>query len=944
MKKERVKNKFFIFFILIIGITLGSFVSASEEVRVKNISIESNYFGGEPIRGWINMSLTDVPYDTLVSGFDSNVLLLNFLKNNNLKDKAGISCSVVNCSEGYAVNETLSGPLNLAEGTFTFVGFKIFDLGTGKILNISRLLLTISTNAGTKCSENVYVPLKIDILDDNSIEWSANVSSYGSSSSCEEGKNYGCFNPGIPVDSYQYITTTPYCEKIKVGPGAGIYAGVDISGSGDANLTITLNLPGQSSKDIQVTSAEGNHGAYFNSSSESFRDITVCVKAKNSASENKYQLGVQTKSNSCGYSYAAPTVPHDFSIYTQPIAYSVPEQFTLDFSASSPYNKKIFDYLDSRHNRNCLTGCIIPIKIISNQEQTLTINEMKIDYTASDGFPDWSSTIHELMKIPTLVSMNFTLLDISKAGLTVPPIDGQYTLNFKIGEIYSKSKQISVSDMPSVGFIFPYEAIVFEDTIFSAYSSSGNITSYKWNFGDGSSDQITINNSIVHKYNSEGNYTMNITTTSSRGQAYSSFQIRVVALSKESMLILLNKNRENLVSIETEINKLPSWLKDYLVGKITINDTKAELDSFISSINSTTNLTKISSYLNSLSGKIASSFGISESSSGILIINPGKINPTFLKNAGAGSMNSDVDESAYKNGIYGWLINNMNINVEEKVYSLFYDDKNEPLGSYFKVTLTPKSGYNGKLFLAIDKNFNSIIFKDRQQTRNESQATIILLNGSSSSREIEFFVKERVNPADIPIYLSPEFSKLDIVSDTKCLIDGKCDSSAGENVETCPSDCKSNMGKIIISIIILLVLAFIVYIILQEWYKKRYEDYLFKSKDDLYNVINFISNAEKQSMPKDEIFRNLLGMKWSNEQIIFAYKKLHGQSTGMYEIPIFKVFERNKIQREIDKRKVGGNFGTAAPNPIIMPPQTNFMGGQNKNLQQNFNKNSDKKV
>ena len=938
MKKGKIENKFGIFLILGLALAVFSSTVITADVNVKNISVETNYFGGENIKGWINMSLTDEPYDSLVSGFNTNIHLLNFLNNNNLKDKAGFSCSVVNCLRGYSVNGPLSGFLNLAEGTTTFIGFKIYDPSTGVIGNISRLLINISTDAATQCSENMQVPLKIDILDDNSSEWSANASSYGGSSPpiCWENgeKNYGCFDSDIPVDEYQDIITTPYCEKIKVGPGAGIYAGVDIipSSGGDANFTITLNLPGQSSREIHVVSAEGNHGAYFNSSSEYSRDVTVCIKAKNSASGGRYKLGVQTKSDSCGYSSAVPSVPHDFSIYAEPIAYSVPGQFVLDFFN----NKKIRDYITQRHSNNCSNGCIIPIKITSNQNQNLIINEMRIEYLKSDGFPESDSTIQDITTISPTISMDCTLLDISKAGLIVPSVNGNYTLNFKIGEIYSKSKQISVSDMPTAGFVFPYEVIVFEDTIFSAYSSSSKITSYKWNFGDGSPEQITINNSAVHKYNSEGNYTLNITAISSQGQAYSAFQISVIALSKENLLILLNKNRENLVNIETEISKLPVWIKDYLVDKVIINSTKTEINNFISSINSTTNLTKVSFYLSSL--RVASSFGISEISSGTLIVNPSKINPASLKNAGAGSMNSDVDESFYKNAIYGWLIDNMNINVEEKVYSLFYTDKNEPLGSYFKVTLTPKKDYTGKLFLAIDKNFNSIIFKDRQQTKNESQTTIIILNGSSSSREIEFFVKERVDPANMPIYLSPEFSKLDIFSNPKCFIDGKCDSNMGENNETCPADCNSRIWKMIISIVILLMLAFIVYIILQEWYKRRYEGYLFKNKDDLYNVINFISNGEKQSMPKNEIFKNLLDMKWSNEQLVFAYNKFHGKRTGMYEIPIFKIFERNKVQREIDKRKINGNFGTVAPRPIIVPPQKLFMGGQNKNLQQNQNK------
>ena len=941
-KTLQINKGFFLIFLLLgIVITLCSFVSA--EISVKNYSIEENYFGGQNIRGWINLSLTNEPYDTLVSGFNKNILLLNFLNNNNLRDGAGILCSVINCSQNYEPTIELSGILNLAEGTSTLIGFKVVD--SGEIQEILTLLLNISTNAGTNCSENMQIPLKIDILDDGSFELIAKGSSCDAPNNpvaCGE-KNYGCYGSSNAEIRYNSITTTEtYCEKIVVGPGGGIRAGADVSCSGNANFTIKLlNSAGVLQKQwLNVPSNETNIiPVYSNSSLESSREIIVCIQASNTLSAGKCSIGVQENgNNSCGYS---GSYPHDFSIYARSIAYSIPANFTLSSSNSPFLNQNILNYLDSRYDKNCSAGCIIPIKIISNQNQKLIINNGQIIHK-SMGFQQPSSQLYEIIKTSPLISMNYTLLDISKSGLTAPPINGNYTLDFKIGN-KSIVQKIFVSNIPGVGFVFPYDVIVSEDTKFSAYSNfSDNITSYKWNFGDGSPEQTTSTNSVTHKYTSIKQYDLKVTATSFQGQADSVFQINVLALSKDDAIKRLNKNNENLANIETEVNKLPTWLKDYFNTQMKINDTKAELNRFIFSLNSTDNLTEVSSYLGSLN--TASSFGISEISSGTFIVDQNKINPTFLKNAGAGNMNSNINESFYKNSVYGWLINNINIDVEEKVYSLFYNDKTEPAGSYLKITINPKTEYSGKLFLAINKNSGDIIFKDKQNTKNESQTTIVILNSSSSNREIELLVKGRVDPTDTPIYLSPEFSKLDLFSNPECFIDGKCDSSIGEDAETCPADCNSSIWQITISIIILLILAFIAYIILQEWYKRGYEDYLFKSKDDLYNIINFINNAEKQSMSKGNIFKNLLDMKWSNEQITFAYNRFHGRRTGMYEIPVLKIFEKRKIQLEVEKRQAVGNMGNIVPRPIIMPPGAKFMGGQKTNFQQNFNKNFNKKV
>jgi len=929
MKRGKVKNKFLILTLLVLGvvITLCSFVSA--EINVKNVSVDVNYLGGENIRGLMNISLTNEPYDALVSGFNKNVLLLNFLNKNNLTDKAGISCSIYNCSEGYDSIEALSDTFSLGEGASTVIGFKIID--SEEIQEISEVLFDISTDAGTSCSENMQMPLKIDVLDDDFFEWTSKDSSYNYNPlGCGE-KNYGCYDSSDKDVEMYPITLAPYCEKINLGPGGGIKVGADISCSENAEFIIKVSSSGVTYPLKSASFMGGDNVAVnFNYSSESSRNITVCIQAKNSSYSNKCNITVQDNGNqSCGYSGG---YSHDFSIFAQSLAYSVPENISISHTQS---NQKILNYLSSHYSKNCSKGCIIPIRIISNQKQELKIRDGQIIHKSS-GLQQPPSGLYELIKKFPSISMNFTVLDISKSGINVPSLNGNYTLKLSIGNKSIIQKQIFVSNIPNVGFVFPYEVIVGENTRFSAYSSLGNISSYKWNFGDGSAEQTTTANNTIHNYISKGQYTMKVTATSSKGQASSFFNINVVDLSKESIIRMLEKNNENLANIETEVSQIPTWLKDYVDNQLKINDTQAEINMYLSSINSSNNLTEVISYLGSL--KIASSFDVSESSSGILIVDQNKINPTSLINAGAGNMNSYIDETFYRKAVYGWLISNMDINVEEKVYSLFYNDRNDPMGSYFKITLTPINGYSGKLFLAINKNSNDLIFKDKLKTKNESQTTIILFDGSSSSKEIEFFVKGRVDPTDLPIYLSPEFSNLNLFSNPKCFIDGRCDSSIGEDADTCPSDCKSTLLQIIISIIVLLILAFIVYIILQEWYKKKYEDFLFKSKDDLYNVINFISNAEKQAMSKSEIFGKLLNMRWSNEQLVFAYKKLHGQRTGMYEIPIMKIFEKRKVQLEVDKRRAVGNTGNIAPRPMIMPPQGKFMGSPKVGSPQNINK------
>ena len=112
-------------------------------------------------------------------------------------------------------------------------------------------------------------------------------------------------------------------------------------------------------------------------------------------------------------------------------------------------------------------------------------------------------------------------------------------------------------------------------------------------------------------------------------------------------------------------------------------------------------------------------------------------------------------------------------------------------------------------------------------------------------------------------------------------------------------------GWFTFGMIMLLIVFFVVYILLQEWYKKNYESYLFKKKDDLFNIINFIYNSRASGLDDGEIKKKLSKSGWNNEQISYAFKKIDGKRTGMFEIPIFKSRENKEVREEIERRHPG---------------------------------------
>jgi len=78
-----------------------------------------------------------------------------------------------------------------------------------------------------------------------------------------------------------------------------------------------------------------------------------------------------------------------------------------------------------------------------------------------------------------------------------------------------------------------------------------------------------------------------------------------------------------------------------------------------------------------------------------------------------------------------------------------------------------------------------------------------------------------------------------------------------------------------------------VYIILQEWYKKRYEKYLFKKKNDLYNLMIYITERRKKGLSNKELYSKLKKSGWGSEQVNYVLRKHSGKRTGMFDYFFF---------------------------------------------------------
>ena len=155
---------------------------------------------------------------------------------------------------------------------------------------------------------------------------------------------------------------------------------------------------------------------------------------------------------------------------------------------------------------------------------------------------------------------------------------------------------------------------------------------------------------------------------------------------------------------------------------------------------------------------------------------------------------------------------------------------------------------------------------------------------------LKFSTTENVDFLTIPMFISPKLEKVKV-----------------EEIILEPSE-----NRTVILFIILITLAFIgilIYIILQKWYKTKYEKYLFKERNQLYNVATYIHNAKENNIPESEIRKTLRKAGWNSEQITYALRKYAGKRTGMYELPVKKLLEKKEEQMKQQQKDTKFNKG-----------------------------------
>ena len=881
---------------LLIGIFLINLVSSDFTLAPGNKSHEltTSYASAEPIKGWINLSFQNEPADSLLTAFDSSISLKDFLD----KNSASYFCFPSDCENGYsASNPESSKKILLGYLKEKLIGIEI----TNKIDSISVFRFNVSTNNEKSCTN----PLKIDLFDDDNIEWKAgNISDQFD---CIIPNSYGCFKE---IDSNSTTEITPdgfYCEKIKIPINKKLRIGADVIGSGSAQFEMSIEVGGNSKTCTVSVSASGKAKCeiIFDEEIGELENANICITK---ISGVKYEIKYEDK-DPCGYSEInGQQYPHDFSIFVEVAKYNHINDF--QFNQENFYGDAsgtgladyIKEYVDDKY-ANCDQKCVIPIKIKSGISQEITISGLSFRYY-SNGILKETSNIYDIESSDVLISSNFSKLDLEKANLLVPSSYGNKTLSLKLNEDTLLEKSIKVLAVPKIVSVTPQEvaALVSYPFIVFLEEEASNLT-YTWDFGDNTEKQVTNRRVLEHAYPKIGNYNLSVTVSNKLGNSSKSFSVKVGS-PREYINLTINDYNKKLDGIETEINKLPEWIQKEIKKKYDIDSIKSEISTqakkFDPVFSSDAECVAIMTELSKLD--IRDSFNLSQKIMPSNIFpDSEQINLAALDYLGAGK--PDGTEEEYANAVNYWFMNALQMTIESETYALYHRYEVKDLLSYVKVTLTPKENQKlGEVYFLVNGNPEEIKFNTDKTVKEYDDAAAIIFSELESQESIEFLYPGKLLVGSFPVYISPEFRNLEIEMDPEvCNSNKRCEKNLGENYKNCRVDCKP-VGLTLLWICILLFIALCIYIALQEWYKRHYERHLFPDKNQLFNLINFMNNSYNQGMKKSDIFSKLKDLWWGSEQLRYAWNKFLGKRTGMWEIPFFKWVEKRQVKKELEKR------------------------------------------
>lgn len=901
MKTKRFLLVGVIFLALAVSILSFSYVSGL--MNYYNLNLTSTTIGAnQPIAGVINFTLTNHDSGTNVIYYIDNVQkgsmpLLDFLNNANVAKL----CNPTDCQKKYALSD--SGTLELINFNArnnSHLGFYL----QGTTIEIQELYFTVDGQSQIfeSCGDSSF---KIDLLSDGVIDYE-----YSSPGTAKCGYKYNSENFILSqANAYAIVENVPSCQKIHLPKTGSVFVSAIIdsgnSGSLVARIYDPLNTINELGNCTMYPDDEGNYscivGGEFSQSPNFFskeaKEYLVCLQ--DTSSTNTYKILTEQTSPFSGFigmnNIQNPN--KDFAIYVQPFSFS-PFNDYFNFNSSKITNMKqsIQTYINTKYSGNCSQGCVIPMKFISNDENQ-KINITLIDFRARiDGSLFQMNKVYNIAPSYPLVNTSNQLINFGFLNITSPSNTGTHKVGIKIGDVLKESN-FNVAEAPRIMSLSPLQVVPNKQIVFfvNAQPSSVNkpIINYRWNFGDGTSEQSTIEPLLTHTYINPGTYNVVITVTDNTSISSSASFSVSTNLSFNYVNQSLNEKINSLNSFNSKLNTQDSWFRDLFgVNVIQLNQSLMQYKQQLNTSATESQLLTIQQGLDSINvpENITETLKIYESR---YYSSPSFIYPAKIEELAYGSSaqyDSSLEEH-YKNSIALWEENNLDMKISGAVKALNYKINSEDKLTLLTISLDPTEDSLENIYLIVQLpagvTYNNLVIKDREsfETRDLGDSIGFKFNQLSDKKYIYLAMPGSHDLTRVMMFASPDLNEF----------------RTGPG----PIEKEKSPPWVFIVFIILIILAGIGIALWFIWkdYESKLEKKLFSNKNDLFTLTSYISNAFAAGAKESDIKEKLEKAGWKIGQINYALKKVkkktgeknkqqtqQKQQTG--KIDISKLFER----------------------------------------------------
>jgi hypothetical protein len=869
--------------ILIFGIFILSFVSADFEKGNSSHLIITQYSPSERISGWINISLDKESADSLfIDSNDNQIKLLDIIKKN---INFNYSCSSKNCTSEYTSQDSPEYSMNftLSPGEEKLIGIKI----GGNVTSIDSLKLIVNSNANASC----YSQIGIDILNDGSIEY-INQEKSLASTSCDVLLSKGCFEEGSSSEHQYSIAKSPkrHCQNITFYPSPAFKIGAWVNNPEEVYEKITvsvhlLNMTKISGAECDLPPING-YGTYSCDINYPITEKTqyfVCISS-NTTESDMFLKGYGDEDSGCGFYYTGSGgAPSEsvmaFYIFSQGLGFDPVEE--INISASETVKNKIKKYIPNSYGSyNCGNeNCIIPIAIKSQANQDIELKNLELKYTSSTFGTEIIKQMYSIQETPTKISAGFQKMSIDYGNFTAPEEIGKglFELSLNGEEIFSE--EVNVRDFPVINSLNPLTFPSIIPLYFTvSVTSSKNIVEYSWDFNDSTPIKKTTSNRTEHAFSKSKNYYITVKAEDSDGLVgLKTFSV-LATIPKEEIGNELEKKRVLLNKTKKEISAFDLFPRTELTSILEIAVLEDKIKALqkeysLSSNNENYDYTSLAANISMI--KIPELIEITNRYLSLpLYSNLNQIDLEILKSVGGDIGYDEENKDEYIKAIPQWQVENIITTIDMEGYSGLIEGIEEHILSIFKINI--ENNYQeGPVYLFI-KKMENLKFNGEEDNTKETSGDYYHWELNKGVNEIEFSTSERFTYETIPLFVSPELSVL----------------APSGPPEPTQNKILRRIGLILLALFILFLVALIIYTILSVWYKRKYENYLFKNRNDLYNLISYVHISNKSGEDEETARSNLKKYGWTGEQITYVIKKYSGKRTGMLELPLTKLIDK----------------------------------------------------